>query len=262
VQGLWLAPVTLIFAAALPVLLFSQPYSDKLLPAGSITRPPFFVDLSDERSFYYFLLGTALLVVIGAIAFRRSRAGRNVVALRDNEPAALAAGIDPLRSRIVALAIAGGIAGLAGVLFAVSEEGVSAAQFAPELSLNVFVMLILGGMGGVSGAVIGAVFGAGILTGPQQLAQFAPLITGVGALMILLLLPGGLSQAVFAVRDSVLRLVAARRHLDVPSLTGAAEPEPGKRRWRLAPPARGGLGALPGGRRYSLPSFLWGKSET
>jgi hypothetical protein len=108
----------------------------------------------------------------------------------------------------------------------------------------------------VSGAVLGAVFGGTML---YVTPEFAPLITGVGALMMLLVLPGGLSQAFFALRDAALRLIAIRRGIDVPSLMGTTDTE-GERRWRLAPPERNeGLAALPADQRWAKPSFLWGK---
>ena len=259
IQGLWLAPVSLMLAASLPVIVFGESWFNWLLPTGGVDRPGLpFIDLTDERTFYYLLLVCAVGVAYGATRFRRSRLGRVAVALRDNEPAALASGIDPLRSRIVALALSGAIAGVAGAFLAIHEQSVDAAGFGPELSLNIFVMLILGGLGGVTGAVLGAVFGGTLL---YITPEFAPLITGVGAFGMLLVLPGGFSQAAFAVRDSVLRLIAVRRGIDVPSLMGTSLAA-GDRRWRLAPPDKTrGLATLPLAQRYTRPSLLWGRTR-
>jgi len=258
VHGLWLAPVTLVLAAAMPVILFTGPYFGWLRPEGSIDRPGLpFVDLNDGRSFYFFLLACTAATIYAAVRFRRSRLGAMVIALRDNEAAALATGIEAVRSRVVALGLAGMITGFAGALLAVSEQSVDAGGFGAELSLNIFVMVVLGGLGGVSGAVLGAVFGGALLFIPPFDTTLAPLITGVGALLILLVLPEGLSGGLFAVRDSIFRLIAIRRHLDVPSLTGTSDLEGGVRRWRLAPPDRkAGLAALPAAQRYAKPSIL------
>ncbi|MFN2592044.1 MAG: ABC transporter permease, partial [Candidatus Dormibacteria bacterium] len=148
VQGLWLAPVSLVLAATLPVVLFNQAYLGWLLPRGLVERPGLpVVDLNDEKTFYYLLLAGAAAVVLVAWRFRSSRWGRSVLALRDNEPAALAAGIAPLRSRVMALALSGLIAAFAGALLSVHERRVEAQSFGLDISLNLFIMVVLGGLG-------------------------------------------------------------------------------------------------------------------
>ena len=76
-------------------------------------------------------------------------------------------------------------------------------------------MAVIGGMGSVGGALIG-VFSLRLLEGVSD--AYRLLVTGTGLLVILLVLPGGLGQAVVMVRDRLLRLVAERRGIVVPSL--------------------------------------------
>src|SRR5205823_14523008 len=80
---------------------------------------------------------------------------------------------------------------------------------------EVFSMAVIGGMGSVGGALLG-VFGLRLLQGVSD--AYRLLVTGTGLLVILLVLPGGLGQAVVMVRDRLLRLVAERRGIVVPSL--------------------------------------------
>ncbi|MFN2569063.1 MAG: hypothetical protein ABR564_05615, partial [Candidatus Dormibacteria bacterium] len=155
--------------------------------------------------------------------------------------------------------LSGLIAAFAGALLSVHERRVEAQSFGLDISLNLFIMVVLGGLGGISGAVAGAIVGAGLLYVAPDLA---PLVTGVGAFGILLLSPGGLSQAAFSARDAVLRLVALRKGIDVPTLIGAGG-RLAAGLWWLAPPPRERPSLVShAARRYSLPSFLWGPAAS
>ncbi|HEY0400094.1 MAG TPA: hypothetical protein VGF00_16975, partial [Acidimicrobiia bacterium] len=88
-------------------------------------------------------------------------------------------------------------------------------SYQPVQSLEVFSMAVIGGLGSVGGVLIG-VFSLRALQ--QVSAQYRLLITGTSLLAVLLVLPGGLGQAAYAVRDRFLRLVAKRRGVLAPSL--------------------------------------------
>ena len=94
-------------------------------------------------------------------------------------------------------------------------HGARVGSYQPVKSLEVFSMAVIGGMGSVGGALLG-VFGLRLLQGVSD--AYRLLVTGTGLLVILLVLPGGLGQAVVMVRDRLLRLVAERRGIVVPSL--------------------------------------------
>jgi hypothetical protein len=89
------------------------------------------------------------------------------------------------------------------------------------------------------------------------------LVVGIGPLFLLLFVPGGFTQIFVGMRDAVLRVVALRNRIIVPSLFVDYSPEAWERRQApLAPPLEGhGLAALGAERRYSLPSRLWGSPE-
>ena len=89
------------------------------------------------------------------------RAGRAVLVVRDNERAAAAYGIDPVRARLTAFALAGGLRGIAGGLYAIGLGGIGLAGFQPVESLLMFTMVVVGGLGSLAGAVLGAVVFAG-----------------------------------------------------------------------------------------------------
>jgi branched-chain amino acid transport system ATP-binding protein len=139
---------------------------------------------------------------------RRSRTGRAIIGVRDNERGAASFAIDPTRIRLAAAAVAGGLCGLAGALYAVALRGVGFAGFDPAESIQAFTMVVVGGLGSLGTAVLGALYVRGAeyeLQGALQL-----LATGAGLLVLLLWVPGGLGSIAIGIRDRFVRWAAAR----------------------------------------------------
>jgi branched-chain amino acid transport system permease protein len=184
-----------------------------------LTRPVLFgkFDLSSEYSYYLFLLVVLGLVLYGVRSFRNSRAGRVLVATRDNARAAQAYGVSVIRARLWAFAMSGFIAALAGGLFVFQQEGLSRTAFEARQSLVVFTIVVVGGLGSVVGALLGASYYVTV----QYLvhSSFAFLfVQGIGLLFVLLVLPAGFGGAVYDIRDAFLRWVARRRNIEVASM--------------------------------------------
>jgi len=215
IRGLFLAVTTLGFAVA----SFNWMFQWKVLTTTApIYRPLLFgaVDLTSERSFYFMCLGALAFTLYVGHNVRRSRLGRVLIASRDNEIQAMALGVRLTRAKLTAFALSGFIAALAGGLYAYHQQALRYDRFDPTISLLMFSMVVIGGMGSMTGAVLGAVYVRGIqyfLTAELQL--FA---TGFGLLILLLVFPGGLGQVFYALRDRYLRRVADKRGLIVPSL--------------------------------------------
>jgi branched-chain amino acid transport system permease protein len=223
VKGFFFAATTLGFAVAVPSFFLNRDYFSWLvLPAVSRVERPMLLerfDLANERTYYWFCL-LMLGVVLSAVhSMRRSRTGRVLIAVRDNERAAQSFGISQAKAKLLTFAVSGLIAGLAGALFTVQQQvdpGSSANAYAPQMSLQVFSMVVIGGLGSVPGAILGAVYVRLALFNLS--AQYALLATGAGLLFILLALPGGLGRAIYSIRDAALRQYAMRKGILVPSL--------------------------------------------
>ena len=97
------------------------------------------------------------------------------------------------------------------------QHALDADNFDPIAGLRVFAMVVVGGLGSIGGAVIGAIFVKGIEYFLVQ-PEWAFLSTGVGLLLVLMILPGGLGAAFGDARDGALRWYARRKHIRVPSL--------------------------------------------
>ncbi len=215
-RGLHLAITTLAVAASVAALL-DPDVLGRFLPER-IDRPSFIgVDLDDTRSFFYAALAVLGVVIAAVMGLRRSKVGRALIAARDNEAAAQSFGVRLVRARLAAFAVSGGIAALAGAVFAYQQNGVRVADFTAEVSIAVFLMAVIGGLGSLIGPILGAAY-LGVLT----LLSVSPFVlflaTGGGVVVLLLLVPGGLAQIVFDVRDAILRRIARRHRIEVPAL--------------------------------------------
>jgi branched-chain amino acid transport system permease protein len=217
-RGLTLAVITLAFALVTQTYFLNREFFGDWLPDSRIERPALFgvIDINTETRFYYFSLVVLALILLAARGIRKSRTGRALIAIRENENAAQAYGIDAVRTTVAAFAISGFMAAVAGVLFVHEQNGLGSTVFAPRESLTAFSAVVIGGLGSLPGAVLGAVYVRGaqyFLNGNWQLVA-----TGAGVLLILWIYPGGLGGIAVLVRDAYLRWVANRRGLVVPSL--------------------------------------------
>ena len=217
-RGLTLAVITLAFALVTWSYLLNRAFFSSLLPPQRIERPDLFgvIDISGETPFYFVCLAGLALTLAVVRALRASRTGRVLVAIRENERAAKAYGINTTRTTTAAFAISGFLAAFAGVLFVHHQTGLLSDAYAPEESLRVFSMVVIGGLGSIPGALLGSFY----VRGTQFFfpAEWQFLATGAGLLLVLMIFPGGLGAALYEVRDWYLRKVADRRHLLVPSL--------------------------------------------
>ena len=221
IRGPFLAVATLAFALTTGSYLLNREFFPWLVPEGRILRPRLFgkFDLENELTYYYFLI-LLLVVVLGSVSsFRNSRSGRVLVATRDNTRAAQSYGVDPLRARLVAFAFSGFIAGLGGAALAFHQHTLPGLTLDVTASISVFSMVVIGGLGSVPGALLGAAYYTFLNYSPfTKLPASRLLGSGVGMLLILLFLRAGLGGAMYDMRDAILRKIAKAKGILVPSL--------------------------------------------
>jgi ABC-type branched-subunit amino acid transport system ATPase component/ABC-type branched-subunit amino acid transport system permease subunit len=229
VSGQFLAVTTLAFAVAMELYFLNPANYESLLPAA-YPRPELWgaLDLSDERWLYGLGVGLVLVGVYVVHNLRGARAGRTISATRDNDRGAAAAGINTVETRLAAFVFAGVLAGIAGGLHATALRGIGQSTYPAATSLLVFSMAVIGGVSSIGGALAGVVVvqWAGYMFPQAQL-----LLTGVGLLLILLVMPGGLAQAFERVRDRLVHRIAVRKGIAVvdqlETVEQAVEPGPG-----------------------------------
>jgi branched-chain amino acid transport system permease protein len=258
VRGLFLAVSTFAFAMTVRVVLFDRTYFDWLQPVD-VERPSLFLlDFEDEKSMYFLCLGALALALVAVSNLRRSRVGRLLIGLKENEANIQSFGVSALRLKLLAFVIAGALCGLAGSLHAHQQRGVNALSFGPDISFQVFVLTVIGGIGSPAGAVLGATYGGAVgyfLSGNLVFG----VIAGFAPLLLIYVAPGGFISLINGMRDSVLRIVAQRRQLIVPSLFADYDPEMLERRLvPLADPLpNSGVNALAPDQRYIQVSELY-----
>ncbi len=219
IRGLFLAVTTLAFAQATALYFISRSGAFAgLLPVGRLERNPLagIVPIRSETQYYYLILASLVGVLAMVRQLRRSRVGRVMVGIRENERGAQAYGINAMRAKLTGFAISGFIASLAGGLYVHQQRALDINPYAATESLSVFTMVVIGGLGSVPGAILGAVYVQGAKHFlPSQMSFFAG---GLGLLLVLVALPGGLGSLIYKARDAYLRQIATRRKVMVPSL--------------------------------------------
>ncbi|MEX1007454.1 MAG: branched-chain amino acid ABC transporter permease/ATP-binding protein [Acidimicrobiia bacterium] len=214
VRGLLLAVSTLAFAIAAQLYLFSRPFFTAGFSTIEIPRADIGpLELTHRnRAYYYFVLIVLVVVLLLVGHLKRTGIGRIIVGVRENELAAAAMTVSPARAKLIAFAVGGFIAGLGGVLLGAVNLTFGPAErfFLVEDSIRLISIAVIGGLGSLSGAVVGAVWVVGLPAfWPQN--EIVPLFTSsIGLLLILLYIPGGFVQIGHYVRDSLLRWVDKR----------------------------------------------------
>lgn len=246
IRGLYLAVSTLGFAlfmqtAVLATPCWTVPLLHKQVCTGLpnpqstlISRPDLFgLSLTSEPAFAWFSLGVLVVTLLAARLWRDRGVARRLVAVRDNEIAAGSAGIGVVRTKLIAFALSGFVAGYAGVCLAFATERFSTDTFDPAVSILVVSMVVIGGLDSITGAVLGALYLVGLpaIFGSTPTIQF--LTSGLGLLAFILYLPGGMAELLHRTGDLVT--------IGWERIRAGAPP----------PPSEGGLedGALPPARR-------------
>jgi branched-chain amino acid transport system permease protein len=209
-QGLYLAVTSLVFAVTVTAWLLNDRFFE-WVPSNRVERPPLFgrISVDDATRYYFYSLAVLAIITIVLRRLRVSSIGRAIIAVRDNEPAAAAFSIGTVRVKLTAFAIAGAVAGVGGALFVHLNQSFDLASYDAGESLDVFVASVVGGLGSLGGAVLGALFLWGIRWFvPANEWRF--LASSSGVLLVLLLLPGGLVGLLARVRDQLVSMLGER----------------------------------------------------
>ena len=172
-RGDYLAIVTLGFGEIVRIFLnnLSRPVNITNGPQGISRIDPFSIGsfsfnqnetlfglmFSGPIKYYYILLALLLLAIVVNLRLQHSRIGRAWEAIREDEVAARAMGIDTTRIKLLAFAMGASFGGIAGGMFAAIQSFISPESFVLVESIMVLSMVVLGGMGNVWGVVLGAV---------------------------------------------------------------------------------------------------------
>jgi branched-chain amino acid transport system permease protein len=199
--GVSLALATFAVAVSLPAV--AKRFENVTGGGGGISMnlptTPFGLKVSAPHWLYYQAWVTAGILALAAWFLMRGRAGRSLGALRDGEPAAVSSGISPALYKTFAFGLSSAYAGVAGALLAIQVAYVNPDTFPVSLSILLLASLVLGGLGSLYGALIGALimeFLPVYTQNPPFLStglskQSPPVVFGVFLIVVMFLAPSG-----------------------------------------------------------------------
>jgi branched-chain amino acid transport system permease protein len=158
-KGDYLAIVTLGFGEIVPIVARNTPYvTNGAQGLSGVTTPKFFGYNFGVMSTPYYYLGLALIVLLIFVSTRlkHSRVGRAWLAIREDEIAAEAMGVNRTKLKLLAFAIGASFAGMTGTFYVAKLQTATPEMFNFPVSVMVLVMIVLGGIGSVAGVVVGA----------------------------------------------------------------------------------------------------------
>jgi branched-chain amino acid transport system permease protein len=156
VTGPYLAMVTLAFGTIIQILINEMSFLTEGPMGLKITKPVFFGAELGEVGFFYLIAGMMLISLIVVNRIMSSHLGRAFQALRDSPTASDCMGVSVYRHKVYAFVISAALAGLAGSLYAYSEEYISPNTYNFELTILFLLAIIMGGRKTRSGALLGA----------------------------------------------------------------------------------------------------------
>ena len=210
-SGVYLALATFALAVAMPQLLklnFFEHWTGGV-QGLVVTKPdaPFGLSMSQDMWLYYFTLAVTLAIYIFSVNLLRSRSGRAFMAIRDNEIAASAMGVDVALYKTLAFGVSAGITGIAGGLGAIAVQFVAPDSFTITLAIQLFLGMVVGGVGWLPGSIIGAAFIIFVPNIAEGISKgLSGAVFGVLLFLVIFLVPHGARQVAIVAQQLIGKL--------------------------------------------------------
>lgn len=213
-KGDYLAIVTLGFAEIIRIVLENwNEFSFGPSGIANIPRPPLFgIKLSLQQAtvyIYYIIVALVIFTIFIVARLKNSRLGRAFEAMREDDIACEAMGVDITKTKVTAFALGAFWAGLAGVVFAAKTTFINPASFTLWESIVVLSLVVLGGMGSIVGVILGAFLFILLPEYFRAFSEYRMLIFSLALVIMMIFRPGG--------------MVTARRHIFTFSKGGEEE---------------------------------------
>jgi branched-chain amino acid transport system permease protein len=205
-EGVYLALATFALAVATPQFLKLSPLEHWTGGVQGIViikpDPPFGLPLSQDQWLYYFTFGIGLVLYLMARNIVASRTGRALLAIRDNPIAARSMGVNTALYKSLAFGISALYTGIAGALGAIVVQFVAPDSFTFQLSVAFFVGLVVGGVGWLPGAILGAAFVTFVPNVSEHISKgLSGAVYGVILFALIYVMPSGAGGLVRALLD-------------------------------------------------------------
>lgn len=198
-RGDYLAIVTLGFGEIIRLIMENwNEFSFGPSGIANIPRPGFFgIEMNIEQTtiyIYFLMIVLSLFTIFVVNRLQNSRIGRAWIALREDEVACQAMGIDKRKTKLMAFALGATWAGFAGVVFAAKTTFINPASFTLWESINILCVVVLGGMGSIVGVIVGAFILVLLPEYLRFLSEYRILVYGAVLVVMMVFRPGGIVE--------------------------------------------------------------------
>jgi branched-chain amino acid transport system permease protein len=219
-SGVYLALATFALATAMPQLLklgFFEKWTGGV-QGLVVTKPDapetlqsmlswFHLKMSQDMWLYYFTLVITVAIYIFSVNLLRSRSGRAFMAIRDNEIAASAMGVDVALYKTLAFGVSAGITGVAGGLGAIAVQFVAPDSYTITLAIALFLGMVVGGVGWLPGSIVGSAFIIFVPNIAESVSKgLSGAVFGVLLFLVIFLVPHGARQVAVVGQQLIARL--------------------------------------------------------
>ncbi|QPF84542.1 branched-chain amino acid ABC transporter permease [Bradyrhizobium genosp. L] len=219
-SGVYLALATFALATAMPQLLKLGyfEYWTGGVQGLVVTKPdaPEFLQtvaswfgktISQDIWLYYFTLVVSIAIYAASVNLLRSRSGRAFMAIRDNEIAASAMGVDVALYKTLAFGVSAGITGVAGGLGAIAVQFVAPDGYTIQLAISLFLGMVVGGVGWLPGSIVGSAFIIFVPNIAESVSKgLSGAVFGVLLFLVIFLVPHGARQVAIIAQQLVAKL--------------------------------------------------------
>ena len=215
-SGIYLALATFALAVAMPQLLKLGVFEHWTggVQGLVVTKPdaPFGLPISQDRWLYYFTLAVSIGIYIASVNLLKSRSGRAFMAIRDNEIAASAMGVDVALYKTLAFGVSAGITGVAGGLGAIAVQFVAPDGYTITLAISLFLGMVVGGVGWLPGSIVGSAFIIFVPNIAEGISKgLSGAVFGVLLFLVIFLVPHGARQVAIVAQQLLGKLKKGRR---------------------------------------------------
>lgn len=196
-RGDYLAIVTLGFGEIIRILFKFNPVTGGPQGILNVASPAIKlsflnVEFNSSTPFWYLIFFAALIVAFVALRLNDSRLGRSWTAMREDEDAAEATGIDTVRAKLLAFGAGALFAGLGGAIYATRQQHIFPDDFTLLISINALALIIIGGLGSIPGVIIGSIVLIGLPEVLRPVQDYRLLAYAALLVVMMLLRPAGL----------------------------------------------------------------------
>ena len=212
-SGVYLALATFALATAMPQLLKLGVFEAWTGGVQGLVvdkpDPPFGLPMSQDMWLYYFTLIVGLLIYAASVNLLKSRSGRAMMAIRDNQIAASALGVNLSLYKTLAFGISAAFTGIAGALGAIVVQFVAPDGYTIQLAIAIFLGMVVGGVGWLPGSLAGSAFIVFVPNIAENVSKgLSGAVFGMLLIVVIFLVPHGAQQIAYFLEATVKKLMS------------------------------------------------------